>query len=99
MSINVPVDRQRFPTPFPVVAATSICERHGAGKTVLAQEEQEIKLALDLHFALYFVDLDEKFALGGFEQVMGVDGPFRNLSRRGDSRKGVIGGYLVQFPL
>ena len=81
------------------MVALAVNNQLRAGKPVLAEEEQEVDLPLDLDLALHLVDLEEIPTLRGVEAVVGVDRPFGDLARSGDPRKPVIRGYLVELPL
>ena len=88
--------RDAFAVEVAVVTAHSILHRMGAGKRVLAQEAQQVELALELVLALDLVDTQKEAALRGLEQVIAIDRTLGNAGKATHTAQAVIIGEFLE---
>ena len=91
-----PEHRDALVVEVAVETAHPILHRMRAWERMLAQERQQIDLALELVLALDLVHPQQEFALGRFEHVVAVDRTLGDTGRAGNAAEAVVVGEFLE---
>src|SRR5262249_1178896 len=99
VAVVVAIHREALATRLAVVAPLPVGQRLRTGEVVLAEEEQQIELALHLELALPLVDAQQMTSARRLEQVRRVDGPVGDAARGVQTDEAVVLDDLGELPL